>query len=74
VRNRRDVSRATKRLQHRGPDGQRGTEIDLSTGDQPIANENERTRIVVNGEFYGYEAMQRELKAIPHPIWWVELI
>jgi asparagine synthase (glutamine-hydrolysing) len=65
VRNRRDVSRATKRQHHRGPDGQRGTEIDLSTGHQPIGNEDERTRIIVNGEFYGYDAMQRELKAIP---------
>lgn len=26
--------------------------IDLTNGDQPIANENERTRIIVNSEFY----------------------
>jgi len=70
------LERATQRLRHRGPDGQRYwiapdrrvalgharlSIIDLTTGDQPIASEDERTRIVVNGEFYGYEAIQREL-------------
>ena len=69
--------RATQSLYHRGPDGQRHwispdrrvglgharlSIIDLTTGDQPIASEDERTRIVVNGEFYGYEAVQRELE------------
>ncbi len=38
----------------------------LTTGDQPIASEDERTRIVVNGEFYGYEAVQRALEAAGH--------
>ena len=37
-----------------------------TTGDQPIASEDERTRIVVNGEFYGYEAIQRELEQSGH--------
>lgn len=75
------LERATQSLYHRGPDGQRhwiSTDgkvglgharlsiIDLSTGDQPIASEDERTRIVVNGEFYGYEAIQRELEARGH--------
>jgi asparagine synthase (glutamine-hydrolysing) len=40
--------------------------IDLSTGDQPIASEDERTRIVVNGEFYGFEAIQKELEQRGH--------
>src|SRR5207237_9456887 len=40
--------------------------IDLTTGDQPIANEDETLRIVVNGEFYGYEAIQRELEQGGH--------
>jgi len=40
--------------------------IDLTTGDQPIASEDERTRIIVNGEFYGYEAIQCELKQRGH--------
>lgn len=75
------LERATKSLYHRGPDGQRQwisddrkvglgharlSIIDLSTGDQPIANEDERLRIVVNGEFYGFEAIQRELQERGH--------
>ena len=75
------LERATKSLYHRGPDGQRQwisadrkvglgharlSIIDLSTGDQPIASEDERTRIVVNGEFYGFEAIQKELEGRGH--------
>ena len=75
------LERATQSLYHRGPDGQRHwisgdrrvalgharlSIIDLMTGDQPIASEDERTRIVVNGEFYGYEAIQRELERAGH--------
>ena len=75
------LTRATESLHHRGPDGQRHwmspdrmvglgharlSIIDLTTGDQPIASEDGRTRIVVNGEFYGYEAIQRELEARGH--------
>jgi asparagine synthase (glutamine-hydrolysing) len=75
------LERATQSLYHRGPDGQRHwisadgkvglgharlSIIDISTGDQPIASEDERTRIVVNGEFYGFEAIQRELEARGH--------
>ena len=75
------LERATLRLRHRGPDGQRYwiapdrrvalgharlSIIDLATGDQPIASEDELTRIVANGEFYGYEAIQRELEQSGH--------
>ena len=75
------LKRATDRLRHRGPDGQglwispdrrvalghrRLSIIDLATGDQPIASEDGETRIVVNGEFYGYEAIQRELETSGH--------
>jgi len=75
------VQRATRSLFHRGPDGQRHwisedgrvalgharlSIIDLTTGDQPIVSENGQTRIVVNGEFYGYEAIQRELEQSGH--------
>jgi asparagine synthase (glutamine-hydrolysing) len=75
------LQRATQSLYHRGPDGQRHwmspdrrialgharlSIIDLTTGDQPIASEDEQTRIVVNGEFYGYEAIQRELEHSGH--------
>ena len=75
------LQRATQSLYHRGPDGQRHwiapdrrvglgharlSIIDLTTGDQPIASEDEQARIVVNGEFYGYEAIQRELEQSGH--------
>jgi asparagine synthase (glutamine-hydrolysing) len=75
------LQRATGSLKHRGPDGQgywisadrrvalghaRLSIIDLATGDQPIASEDGQTHIVVNGEFYGYEAIQRELEQAGH--------
>jgi asparagine synthase (glutamine-hydrolysing) len=76
-----DVERATQRLFSRGPDGQRQwiaphgrvglgharlSIIDLTTGDQPIANENGQCHIVVNGEFYDFERIQRELEQKGH--------
>jgi asparagine synthase (glutamine-hydrolysing) len=75
------LERATKSLYHRGPDGQRQwisrdnriglgharlSIIDLATGDQPIASEDNRTHIVANGEFYEFEAIQKELEARGH--------
>ena len=75
------IERATNSLRHRGPDGQRCwiaadrhvalgharlSIIDLATGDQPIANEEETLRIAVNGEFYGYELIQKELERSGH--------
>jgi asparagine synthase (glutamine-hydrolysing) len=72
---------ATRRLTHRGPDGQRSwvsddrriglghsrlSIIDLATGDQPIASEDEALRIVVNGEFYDFERAQRDLESRGH--------
>jgi asparagine synthase (glutamine-hydrolysing) len=75
------VQRAVQSLYHRGPDGQRQwiapdrrvalgharlSIIDLATGDQPIADEDEKIHIVVNGEFYGYEAIQHELEQSGH--------
>jgi asparagine synthase (glutamine-hydrolysing) len=74
---------ATKRLIQRGPDGQkqwiaphgrvglghaRLSIIDLTTGDQPIANEDGRLHIVVNGEFYDFERIQRELERMGHKL------
>ena len=68
-------------LSHRGPDNQsvwisgdgrtglghaRLSIIDLTTGDQPIANEDGRVRIIVNGEFYDFERQRRELEARGH--------
>jgi len=68
-------------LHHRGPDGQqhwmssdcraalghtRLSIIDLTTGDQPISNEDQTIHIVVNGEFYDFERMRDELQARGH--------
>lgn len=75
------LERATSALHHRGPDGQRSwispdnrvglgharlSIIDLATGHQPIASEDGRTQLIVNGEFYGFEAIQRELEQQGH--------
>jgi len=75
------LRKATGRLYHRGPDGQRQwvsqdglvalgharlSIIDLTTGDQPIASEDGRKHIIVNGEFYDYEAIQRKLERAGH--------
>jgi asparagine synthase (glutamine-hydrolysing) len=75
------LRRATLALHHRGPDGQRQwiaphrrvglgharlSIIDLTTGDQPIANEDESVHVVVNGEFYDYERYQKDLSARGH--------
>ena len=77
------LERATHSLKHRGPESQRCwispdqriglgharlSIIDLTTGDQPIANEDESLRIVVNGEFYGYEETQKELERDGHKL------
>ncbi|HEV3142242.1 MAG TPA: asparagine synthase (glutamine-hydrolyzing) [Vicinamibacterales bacterium] len=75
------MERATRRLHHRGPDAQRVwvspdgvaalgharlSIIDLETGDQPIANEDSRLRIIVNGEFYDFERTRDALVAAGH--------
>lgn len=72
---------ATNALHHRGPDSQgtwlspnqcvglghaRLSIIDLTTGDQPIASEDERIHIIVNGEFYDFERQRRELEQRGH--------
>jgi asparagine synthase (glutamine-hydrolysing) len=75
------LERAVRTLHHRGPDGHRTwvapdgrvalgharlSIIDLATGDQPIANEDESAWIVANGEFYDYERVQRDLEREGH--------
>lgn len=77
------LQRATLALKHRGPDGRqhwlsadgrvgmghaRLSIIDLATGDQPIANEDESLHIVVNGEFYDHDRVQLQLKARGHTL------
>src|ERR1700694_5321964 len=75
------LERAVRLLNHRGPDSRstwlnatrrvglghaRLSIIDLTTGDQPIASEDERRHLVVNGEFYDFERIQRELQTRGH--------
>jgi asparagine synthase (glutamine-hydrolysing) len=75
------LRRATQRLHHRGPDAQRVwvdprcrvglgharlSIIDLTTGDQPIANEDRRLHLVANGEFYDFERIRCELEKRGH--------
>jgi asparagine synthase (glutamine-hydrolysing) len=77
------LERATNSLYHRGPDGQRHwispdrrvalghtrlSIIDLATGDQPMSAEDNRTHIVVNGEFYGYESIRHDLQQRGHQL------
>src|SRR5689334_4959690 len=86
VSRRGDVSperlhRATRRLNHRGPDAQRVwvdpkaraglgharlSIIDLTTGDQPISNEDSKLHIVHNGEFYDFERIRSQLERDGH--------
>ncbi|MCI0521665.1 MAG: asparagine synthase (glutamine-hydrolyzing) [Chloroflexi bacterium] len=67
------------RLAHRGPDSdgfylderaalgfRRLSIIDLSTGDQPIGNEDGSAQIIFNGEAYNYQALRPELERKGH--------
>ncbi len=72
-----DLVRAmTDILAHRGPDGaetvvrgpvalghRRLAIIDLVTGDQPMANEDESAWIIFNGEIYNFRELRRDLEA-----------
>src|SRR5262249_39488376 len=75
------LRRATASLHHRGPDSQRLwvsndqraglgharlSIIDLASGDQPIANEDAKLRIIVNGEFYDFERARSALEKEGH--------
>src|SRR5689334_13628215 len=78
---RQALDAGVRALFHRGPDAQRSwvsadgraglgharlSIIDLSTGDQPLENEDGSIHGVVNGELYDYERIQRELEARGH--------
>ncbi|MDX6507475.1 MAG: hypothetical protein QOG06_2119 [Gaiellaceae bacterium] len=67
------------KLVHRGPDSdgafvegpvglaaRRLAIIDLDTGDQPIANEDETVHVVQNGELYNYRELRAELERAGH--------
>jgi asparagine synthase (glutamine-hydrolysing) len=66
-------------IRHRGPDDEgahaepgvglgmrRLSIIDLSTGHQPIHNEEATVWVVFNGEIYNYRELRRELEALGH--------
>ena len=76
-----DLRDGLKALHHRGPDGNgiwmspdgktglghaRLSIIDLTTGQQPLVNERGTIRAVVNGEFYGYEVIRKNLEDKGH--------
>lgn len=80
---RESLGRATDALFHRGPDGQRKwlrqdqrvglghtrlSIIDIDGGSQPLSNEDDRLRLVVNGEFYDFERIRRDLEARGHAL------
>ena len=69
------LKRMTDCLSHRGPDGEgfyinnniglghrRLSIIDLSTGDQPMFNEDKSISVILNGEIYNYIELREELK------------
>lgn len=73
------MRRLTTTIAHRGPDAdgffwgdgaalghRRLSIIDLSTGDQPIFNEDRSKVIVFNGEVYNFEALRAELIQCGH--------
>ena len=69
----------TATLVHRGPDAdgsyvgrgvglghRRLSIIDLATGNQPVANEDETIRVIFNGEIYNFAELRSELTALGH--------
>mgnify|MGYP000749728021 FL=1 len=73
------IKKMNDRIMHRGPDGEgyyidgnvafghrRLSIIDLSTGDQPIYNEDSSVVTVYNGEIYNYLELRGELESLGH--------
>lgn len=73
------LQRMSEAVKHRGPDGQglyakgnlamahqRLAIIDLSSGDQPMFNEDKSIVIIFNGEIYNYLELRDELKLLGH--------
>ncbi len=76
---RRVLSRMNESQYHRGPDEgglhlepgvglghRRLSIIDLSTGQQPLYNEDQSVCVVFNGEIYNYQQLIPELQALGH--------
>jgi asparagine synthase (glutamine-hydrolysing) len=74
-----DAVAAAASLRHRGPDGwgvrelgsvtllhTRLSIIDLATGDQPMANEDDTVWVAFNGEIFNYVELRRELQGFGH--------
>ena len=74
-----DVEQMCEAIRHRGPDDQgvyadshaaigmrRLSIIDLATGRQPIANEDETVWVVFNGEIYNFEELRGSLERRGH--------
>jgi asparagine synthase (glutamine-hydrolysing) len=74
-----EIGQMVGALRHRGPDGfglyrddrvglghARLAIIDLATGDQPLANEDDDLWIVFNGEIFNYLELRAELEAAGH--------
>ncbi len=75
------IESALASLYHRGPDGNgtwtsrdrrtvlghtRLSIIGLSNGDQPMSSADDALHMVVNGEFYGYQAVRADLRSKGH--------
>lgn len=73
------IKKMNDRIMHRGPDGEgyyidgdiafghrRLSIIDLSTGDQPIYNEDNSVVTVYNGEIYNYVELRSKLESLGH--------
>ena len=76
---RRLLERMTESLHHRGPDEggylvqpgiglghRRLSIIDVSTGQQPLYNEDRSVAVVYNGEIYNFQSLIPELTALGH--------
>jgi asparagine synthase (glutamine-hydrolysing) len=75
------LASATAQLRHRGPDGTdswvqkkglaglghtRLSVMDPAGGRQPLSNEDGTVQVTINGEFYGYEDLRRQLERKGH--------
>ena len=76
---RSEIEAMLRPIRHRGPDGEgiyldnnaglghtRLAIIDLSTGDQPMSNEDQTVWVVFNGEIYNFQEIREELIAKGH--------
>lgn len=77
------LQQGVESLHHRGPDGRkiwlspqgnvglghtRLSIIDLTGGEQPLANQDGTLRAVVNGEFYDFSRIQDDLRRCGYPL------